>query len=226
MTYREDFIKRLIAQFFQVFHKMLGLIETTELDNAQDIIEDLREEFVGLSPHLIDTLSPEDLISMLTVAEDPALTKPLILSELLRAQGDLDEAKEEPDNAFQRRLKALQLKLMVAEMSESPDFPEPFTPVDRHADQLEEYLLPPETSAALFAYYESSGQYARAEEKLFDLIEDSPEPAEMVAAGLRFVERLRQKTAEQLAAGELTPSDIDDIQSELLESTDDPKGEQ
>jgi len=225
MSYREDFIKRLIGEFFQVFHKLLGLLEKNQLDGAPGIIEELREQFIGISSHLIDTLSAEQLLSMLTVTEDASLTKPAILSELLRAQADLDQAREDLDAAFDHRLKALQLKLLVADLTGSPDFPEPFTPVDQHADQLEEYLLPPETQAALFAYYEANGQYARAEEALFDLIEDSPEPAQMVAAGLRFVERLRQKTPAQLQAGELEPGDLDQIQEELLDLKNDLKGE-
>lgn len=215
MSYREDFIKRLISQFFQALYKIMGFIKKEDYSSAKAMISELRAELLGISQNMADTLSTPDLISMLSTGEEPDLGKPLILAELFKTEGDIYAAEENEEKAYQQYLKALDMQLELAFQTGDTRIPEEFTPVDSIADLLEDYVLPPETLAALFHYYEAANQFARAEEILFDFIEDSPNPAEVVASGFRFVDRLHAKSADELLAGELAPEDIDDIAEEL-----------
>lgn len=216
MSYREDFIKQLIARFFQAFYKILGIIKKEDFSQASNMISQVRQDILGISENLANSLSSPDLIRMLSTGEEPDPVKPLILAELFKAQGDIHAAQEKEDQAYTYYLKTLDLQLETAFQTNETTFPEEFTSVDAIADLLEEFVLPPETLAALFHYYESAGQYARAEETLFDFIEDSPNPADVVSLGFRFVERLRLLPSQELAAGELAPEDLDDIANELL----------
>jgi tetratricopeptide (TPR) repeat protein len=215
MSYREDFIKRLISQFFQVLYKIMGLIQKKDIIGASEMVSQIRQELLGISESLANDLSSPDLIRMLSAGEEPNPAKPLILAELFKVQGDIESAQDREEACYTNYLKALDLLLEIAFQTKETSFPEEFTSVEAIADLLEEYVLPPDTLAALFHFYESAGQYAQAEETLFDFIEDSPNPAEALEVGFHFVERLRVKTAGELAASELTPEDLDDIQAEL-----------
>lgn len=216
MSYREDFIKRLISQFFDALYKIFGVVKKEDYAHAQELISQLRGELLGLSDQLAASLDAPDLIRMLSTGDEPEPVKPLILAELFKAEAEIKAAQEDEDQSYSLYLKALDLLLEFAYQTNETHFPEEFTTIESIAALLEDYVLPPDTLAALFNYYEAAGQYAHAEETLFDFIEDSPNPKEILAVGFRFVERLRQLSEEQLAAGELTPSDLDDVQTELL----------
>jgi len=136
MSYREDFIKRLISQFFQALYKILGVIKKEDYSVAREMIADVREELLGISQNLANTLSAPDLVSMLSTGGEQDLAKPLILAELFKAEGDIYVAQEKGDQAYQQYLKALDLQLELAFQTEDTSFPEEFTPIESIAALL------------------------------------------------------------------------------------------
>ncbi|HEV2660598.1 MAG TPA: DUF6483 family protein, partial [Ktedonobacteraceae bacterium] len=66
----------------------------------------------------------------------------------------------------------------------------------------------------LFAYYELSGQYARAEDTLFDLLETGNN-REMVESGRAFYTRLLAKSDADLQAGNLARDEVDEGLAQL-----------
>jgi hypothetical protein len=66
----------------------------------------------------------------------------------------------------------------------------------------------------LFRYYESAGKYSKAEDVLFEALEDSG-GADWVAAGQAFYERLAGKSDAELAAGNLPREELEESREEL-----------
>lgn len=220
MSFREDFIKRLISQFFVALHKLLGFYKKEDYQGATEMVAQIRLELLGLSDHLANSLSPLDLIHMLSPGDEPNPAKPLILAELFKVEGDIYSAQGEEKSSFQSYLKSLDLLLEIAKEINETEFSDKFSDVESVAELLDEFVLPADTLATLFHYYESAGKYTLAEEALFDYIEDSSNAQEGVTAGLTFIKRLRDKTVEELSAGELTMVEVDEIETQLLEIQD------
>lgn len=215
MSYREDFIKRLISQFFQVLYKIMGLIRKKDLSGASEMVAQIRQELLGISETLANELSSPDLIRMLSSGKEPNPAKPLILAELFKVQGDIEFAQDREEACYTNYLKALDLQLEISFQTNETSIPEEFTRVEAIAELLEKYVLPPDTLTALFHFYESAELYARAQETLFDFIQDSPNPAEALKAGFGFIERLSEKSDDELAIGGFTRQDLNDALQEL-----------
>ena len=177
----------------------------------------IREEILGISDHTLNSLSPSDLVKLLSTDQDPNPAKPLILAELFKVEGDVHVEEGNKDKAFFQYLSAIEVLLETSLHTEQTDFPEEFTSIENLVELLDEYVLPSETLAALFHYFESAGKFSLAEDTLFDYIEDEASAREGLEAGFSFVERLKEKSEEELAEGELTSSDIDEIESQLNE---------
>jgi tetratricopeptide (TPR) repeat protein len=220
MSYREDFIKRLIRQFVQLIHQVLGLVEENKHSPAMRLIVEAYQELIGLEPSLVHSLDAQALIGMTGLGDEPDVDKVLVMAELLKVEGDIYAAKDDETASYERYLKALDLRLHIHEAARKLDYLDQFSTVFDIAQALGDYVLPEETQVALFTHYEKGGQYAAAEEALFDLIEESNNPGNWIEAGLAFCERLLTKSDEELAAGELERGDVDEMENELREKRD------
>ena len=81
--------------------------------------------------------------------------------------------------------------------------------------KLANYDLPSTTRTLLFPYYEYIGQYGKAEDTLFDLLETSPSDHALLTQGQAFYQRLQHKSLQDLAAGNLSPEEVEEGLSEL-----------
>ncbi|MBO0783785.1 MAG: hypothetical protein J2P37_33660, partial [Ktedonobacteraceae bacterium] len=80
---------------------------------------------------------------------------------------------------------------------------------------LEAYELPAIIKERLFAYHEQNGAYDKAENILFELLEDMPGNQELRAQGLAFYTRLLQQSDADLAAGNLPRAEIEEGLAQL-----------
>jgi len=68
----------------------------------------------------------------------------------------------------------------------------------------------------LFEYYEMSGQYSRAEDILFEMIEDEVEGIDK--KGIKFYERLQKFSDEELFKGNLSREEVDESLLEIIKT--------
>jgi hypothetical protein len=75
--------------------------------------------------------------------------------------------------------------------------------------------LPLETQARLMQHYEVTGQFAKAEDCLFAMLEAEPGNAALVQFGIAFCERLRGQSDASLASGNLPRPELEASLAEL-----------
>jgi hypothetical protein len=75
--------------------------------------------------------------------------------------------------------------------------------------------LPLETQALLMQHYERSGEFAKAEDALFAMLEAEPGNAGLVNFGASFYKRLQGQSDAALAAGNLPRSELEAGLAEL-----------
>src|ERR1019366_7955822 len=81
--------------------------------------------------------------------------------------------------------------------------------VELFATALHGSLLPLETQALLMQHYEKSGEFAKAEDALFAMLEAEPGKAGLVEFGVFFYERLQCQSDAPLAAGNLPRPELE-----------------
>jgi hypothetical protein len=74
---------------------------------------------------------------------------------------------------------------------------------------LEGAPLPLETQARLMQHYERTGQYAKAEDQLFAMLEVAPAHPGLKELGIGFYKRLQGKSDRELSDGGLPREEVD-----------------
>lgn len=201
---QKDYILRLIQQFSRVLMQILHLREIKDYEGALTYIDDVFRQTLGFSSDLINSVPDEPLLAMLTSFDILDIEKCLLVAHLLKAEGDIYVDQGDFDTSYYRYLKSLHLFLTILLLSDS-DITDPdiFLEIEGLLNKLEDFELPVKIKSQLFRYYERVGQYSKAEDILFEVIEadgDGSE-ADIVERGIAFYERLLKKKDTELAAG-------------------------
>jgi tetratricopeptide (TPR) repeat protein len=201
---QKDYILRLMQQFSRVLMQILHLRETKDYEGALTYIDDIFRQTLGFSSDLINSVPDETLLAMLTSFDILDIEKCLLVAHLLKAEGDIYVDQGDFDTSYYRYLKSLHLFLTILLLS-GDDITDPdiFLEIEGLLNKLEDYEIPMKIKSQLFRYYERVGQYSKAEDILFEVIEaDSDESeADLVERGIAFYERLLKKKDMELASG-------------------------
>jgi hypothetical protein len=98
--------------------------------------------------------------------------------------------------------------------------------VDLFVTALADGEVPASTRALLMEHYERTGQFGKAEDSLFAILDGDPENSVVLDFGISFYERLLAHTDVQLAEGNLPRAEVEAGLGELRErkSTAVPEG--
>ena len=137
------------------------------------------------------------------------ITKAQILSRILTESAELASRNGDDDEARKLYLKALNLLLETIIGSEPVELLE-FTPrIEGVVDCLGTTLLPTETLVGLMQYFEQQGDYAKAEDQLFQLCESAGIGPGIVQLGEGFYQRLSVLPDSILAGGGLPRDEVE-----------------
>jgi hypothetical protein len=211
-----DYFLRMIHQLAQVIAKVLKLSEVKRHDAALEEIQASSKVLLGMDLRLLTTLSDAEFIRLLSLGERFDVEKCIVAAELLHLTGAVNERQGDETGAYRCFTTSLSLFLELL-FRESETLPkEYFDEIDVLIGKLASYELPSGLLGKLFRFHEIVGKYDRAENILFDLIhQDSAFGAE----GVRFFERLRTKSNEELERGNLPRHEVEAGLLELLKKT-------
>jgi len=208
-----DYFLRMIHMLAQVLARVLKLRETNRCDEAYEVIRQTSRQFLGMDAKMLNSLSGAELIRLLALGDRFDVEKCVVAAELLRMTGELEELQGKHDESYQTSIKSLDLflELLFRETGAMPK--EFFEKVDLLIQSLSSYDLPLELRQKLFRYYDHAGRYSTAEDILFDILREDPG---ISREGVRFYERLKRKTDEDLIRGNLPRQEVE---AGLLELT-------
>jgi hypothetical protein len=107
------------------------------------------------------------------------------------------------------------LHLLLDSLARANAFEQPeFVPkVELFVDALDE--IPLQTSVLLMEHYERTGQFAKAEDSLFAILDAEPENTAALEFGISFYNRLLGQTDSQLNDGNLPRAEVESGLAEL-----------
>jgi hypothetical protein len=208
---RQDYLLRLIEQFGRVWARLVGQLRAGLLPSARAALDEAYQQMLGLTPESVRALSASELVARMQFAgpSDVGQERCLILSALLKAEGDLANEQHDPDLGAQYYQKSLDILLAMLIQHPAQTLPEYAPTVEQLVAALADYQLPSTSNRLLFSYYEQSGAYAKAEDRLFELRDQAPSDRKVAALGEGFYRRLRSYTDAQLQAGDFSRREIE-----------------
>jgi hypothetical protein len=214
---RRDYILRMIEEFIQALARVNALKQGQHWQEAAGAVDDEFQRLIGTGAQAVAGLTETELLARLIRGEPTQAVreKTLILTALLKEAGDVAATQghaEESHSCYLKGLRLLLETLAREEVSAVPDF---VPRVEMFAAALHGSPLPLETQALLMQHYERSGQFAKAEDALFAMLEAEPGNAGLVDFGICFYERLQGQSEASLAAGNLPRPELEAGLAEL-----------
>jgi|SRR5581483_10212857 len=214
---RRDYILRLIQELGEALARIRALRKDQRWTETEAALGEQFQRLVHSGAPEILRLSDTELLAKLAEGEATQTVrhKTLLLTTLLKEAGDVAAVQGRTDESRACYLKGLHLLLDVLAAREVIDCPEFVPKVEWFVEALRDDPLPLGTQARLMRHYEESGQFGRAEDALFAILDAQPDNAEALAFGILFFERLRRQSDAALADGNLPRAELESGLAEL-----------
>jgi len=208
---------KMISSFTAVVAQLLGLKKDMNHEQVFIVVNDTLEKFYRLNSKLLQSLTNEDLLALMHSNGILDNEKALTIAYLLKAEGESYEALGSTDDSYKRYLTSLILYLAAADNEANARFINFHSQIEDLLEKLHAYELPVDCKLEIFAYFSIEGQYAAAENLLFELAEsrsDADQPTHFTnkisTIGLKFYNQLLQKDNALLIQGGLPRDEVEE----------------
>lgn len=214
---RRDYILRMIEEFIRALARLRSLKRGKRWDEASAALEAEFKRLMGDGAPTVARLSDTELLARLMQAgpTQAVRDKTLMLTTLLHEAGDVAAAEDRFEESREYYFKALDLLLGILTSADIMEWPEFVPRVEVLKESLQGTPLPSRTHAMLMQHYERTGQFARAEDALFAMLEAEPGNDDIVEFGVAFYERLLRQRDAALTAADLPRAEVEEGLQEL-----------
>ena len=185
---RRDYILRMIEEFIQALARINALKKDQRWQAAAVVVDEEFQRLIGTGAQAVARLTETELLASLIRGEPTQAVrdKTLMLTALLKEAGDVAAMQERAEESRSCYLKGLHLLLETLAREEVSAFPDFVPQAEMFAAALRGSPLPLETQVLLMQHYERSGEFAKAEDALFAMLEAEPGNTGLVGFGVAF----------------------------------------
>lgn len=212
--FQRDYILRMIEQLSQVMARLLMLKSLEERQEALILLEEFYGKLRLPPARLLLRMSDAELLTLISTNGQPDLDKAVGLGMLLKEEGRVHESMEEYGESGERFRKALYLFLTAEQLGANMPGADCRDLIGETRELLRPYSIPEHTLLLLVEYYTAGGEYALAEDALFELLEQEVSPAGR-EAGERFYRMLGEVPDEALEEGRLPRDEVEQGRRDL-----------
>lgn len=198
-----------------VLAKVLFNKETKNYEEAGKEIETAAKTIVGLDLRIINILNPEDIIQLMKTS-DLYAGRCLVSAELLKEYADVHELNGKDNRNI--ILKSLNLYIEAILSKELPEPEKYYTKINELISLIDESDLQDDLNFKIIDYYEFSGQYSKAEDLIFELIENNNK--DIIDRSVSFYKKLLHRTDAELESGNLSREEVNDALDEISKIKD------
>lgn len=208
---RRDYILRMIEEFMEFLERVEALKDERKWHDADAAVDDEFQRLMGTNGRGVLQLSETELIAKVVEGESTQLVrhKTLLVTTLLKEAGDVAIAQDREEEGREYYLRGLHLLLDVFTRDDVDEYPEFVPKVEVFVSALEDAVMPPSTRALLMQHYERTGQFGKAEDALYGLLDSLPGNTEAVDFGIAFYRRLEGKSDAALDGGNLPRAELE-----------------
>jgi tetratricopeptide (TPR) repeat protein len=214
---RRDYLLQMIQEFTQALARIGSLKKGQRWDEAGEALDAEFQRLIGAGPQAVARFSETELLARLVEGESTQVVhqKTLILTALLTEAGDVAVAQDRVEQSRECYLKALHLLLDILARGEVSEYPEFVPKVEMLKEALQGAPLPVGTHARLMQHYESTGEFSRAEDALFAMLDADPDNDAIVEFGVVFYQRLLTHRDATLNEANLPRAEVEEGLREL-----------
>jgi len=209
-----DYILRLIKQMTDALAIVFRLERGGDFLEALRVIDSTYQQLLGLDANTVASLPSDTLLSLIRSSgagyqgQQAVAERLTVLANLLQAEGDIYEGLGKTEDSVARRVKALDIQLAIL-TNEDPSSTRAADAVRTLLIRLEEYELSIRTKILLWRHFEQFGDFARAEDWMYEAMEDESAPPDMSQRAIAFYHRLLDHTDFDLVHGNLPRSEVE-----------------
>ena len=214
---RRDFILRMIEEFAQALARINSFKRDGRWGEASETLDSEFKRLTGEGAQAVARLSETELLARL-LQNDPTHVlrdKTLILTALLNETGDVAAAQGRVEESQVCYLKALHLLLDVLARGEVFECPEFVPKVEMLESALKGAQLSVPIHALLMQHHERTGEFAKAEDALFAMLDVEPDNERIVEFGVAFYQRMLSQNDTALTSANLPRAEVEEGLKEL-----------
>ena len=214
--FHRDYILRLVEQLAKTVSAVLTLKKTRRFDEAELAISEAAKNLVGLDVKTLLALPVEQIVTLFSPSGSLDAGKCIVVAEILYEHGEIKSLRGEEDTAYHARIRALSLLLEVSgreSLERIPDAQRYLRQIESLTEALSVYPPVPAVQQRLVFHHERQGDFADAEDVLFELVDAGHE--DIIAAGIELYQRLLVKSDDELEQGQLPREEVEDGLSQL-----------
>lgn len=212
---QRDYLMRMTEMLTAVIAKVMFNKEIKNYEEAEKEIETAAKTIVGLDLRIINILNPQDIIQLMKTS-DLYAGRCLVSAELLKEYADVHELNGKDNSSI--ILKSLNLYIEAILSKELPEPEKYYSKINELISLIDESDLKDDLNFKIIDYYEFSGQYSKAEDMIFELIENNNK--DIIDRSVSFYKKLLHRTDEELESGNLSREEVNDALDEILKIKD------
>jgi len=214
---RRDYIVRMIEEMGRALAQIRALRQGGRAEAARQMVDAECAKLAAMGVRGIVGLSETELLARVSEGQyaQTVHLRTLGVVSLLREAAEIASGEDRTEEAREIYLKALHLLLGVLSQEDPAEFPEFVPGVEAMVTALQDEPLPVQTLAMLMRHYEATGQFAKAEDALYSILDGTGADPEVIGFGRAFYERLLRRSDASLAAGNLPRGEAEEGLNEL-----------
>ena len=210
--HEKDYLMRSIQQFGSFLARVLSGISKGSLEETELDLEVGAERYLGLRLDLVLSMSNDALMDLFGQRGSLEFGKIYIAAQLLRCEAGVRDA------AGCETSRELYLRSLGFLLQGYPEMDESFEgaaslAIEQILSSMNGREVPVEMCERLLAFQEYRGQYAKAENRLFELLDRGSD--QVLELGESFYARMLETADEELENGNLPRSEVLEGMSEL-----------
>lgn len=214
---RRDYILQMIEECIQALTQIRLLRQGGRWEEARLAVDAQCEKLAADGARNLAQLSETELLARLAT-DQPTQTvraRLFLIISLLQEGGEIAAAEGRIADAREIGLKALHLLLDVSAQDDPGGHPAFVPRVEALVLSLAGAPMPVRTQAMLMRHYESTGQWAKAEDTLFSILDATSNDPASLEFGRAFYQRILGQKDAILLAGNLPRAEAEEGAREL-----------
>lgn len=206
--FSEDYLMRIIRQATIAIARILGYKNAGQYEEATKEIDQTLGILLGMDSEIIRLMDDESIYLLLKNNETIDLIKLEIIADLFKEEGDIQQLQDhnaESKNYFTRSLNYYLLIGLDPEISRPTEIAQKIEDliIKLGSNDLEENTL-----WNLSSYYEKRSEFTKAEDMLSKLAAQNDSAKYIIDEIKSFYNRLLEKNSDELAAGGMSRTQI------------------
>lgn len=207
MNLKNDYLMRMIESIVVALAKIFFMKDNNSKDEVNVEINKLSLERIGLEINKIEELDTYEIIDILYKNALTFEENCQVIAELLYVRGDIYSKENDINNAYNCYLKSLEIYLYLSKEGTYNFIFDAGERIDELEYKLDQYVLSIETEILLFKYKFKCGQYSKAEDILFSLLEID-KSNRIFELGFNFYNQLLIKKDDDLITNDFSRDEI------------------